>query len=162
MKISRAFSQPTGDTFKMKPVADLLTRYWNVDFISVDPFARASKLATFTNDFDIAQPTQYHLDALDFALGLLLIAPAINLVLFDPPYSYRQVRELYAASKRAWTQHDQQQVGRWSKVKDALTAATAPNAIVISFGWNTTGFGKSRGFTPIEYLVIGHGSAHND
>jgi hypothetical protein len=152
---------PSGDTFGIPQVAALLARY--VPGVrSVDPFARASGLATLTNDLDPSQPTHHHMDALDFAQMLVSAGERFQLVLFDPPYSYRQVVELYAGFGRKWTQQDQQQVGRWSKLKNALTSILSPGGVVISFGWNSTGFGKRRGFTPIEYALINHGSAHND
>lgn len=32
----------------------------------------------------------------------------------------------------------------------------------ISFGWNSNGFGKNRGFEVIEILLVSHGGHHND
>ncbi len=32
----------------------------------------------------------------------------------------------------------------------------------ISFGWNSSGFGKKRGFEIIEILLVAHGGRHND
>jgi len=37
-----------------------------------------------------------------------------------------------------------------------------PNGIVISFGWNSSGVGKVRGFEIIEILLVAHGGMHND
>lgn len=32
----------------------------------------------------------------------------------------------------------------------------------ISFGWNTNGFGKTRGFQIIEIMAVAHGGSKND
>jgi hypothetical protein len=37
-----------------------------------------------------------------------------------------------------------------------------PKGIAICFGWNTSGFGKSRGFVLERILLLAHGGAHND
>ncbi len=36
------------------------------------------------------------------------------------------------------------------------------DGIVISFGWNTNGIGKTKGFEIIEILMVAHGGSHND
>lgn len=37
-----------------------------------------------------------------------------------------------------------------------------PNVIVISFGWNSNGIGKTKGLEIIEILIVAHGGQHND
>ena len=32
----------------------------------------------------------------------------------------------------------------------------------ISFGWNTNGFGKARGFKIVEIMAVAHGGSKND
>ena len=34
--------------------------------------------------------------------------------------------------------------------------------LIISFGWNSQGFGKNLGFEIIEVLLVPHGRSHND
>lgn len=160
--IHRVWAMPSANTFSIPPIRDLVARYLSAGGISVDPFARASRLASITNDLDPKQPTDFHLSCEDFARELAARVPSIDLVLFDPPYSYRQAVEVYAGVGKEWTNRDQQQVGRWSTTKDLLARQMGTGAIAISFGWSTTGFGKSRRFAPIEYLVVNHGSAHHD
>ena len=156
----RVFAQPTSATFTSPPVADLLARF--VHGVSVDPFARGSSLATITNDLDPNQPTQYHMHAEEFADMLAGKGVVADVILLDPPYSYRQCVEVYKSVGRAWLKDDQQQVCRWSRLKDKLAGILRPGGIAISFGWNTNGFGKVRGFKALEYMVVAHGSAHND
>lgn len=33
---------------------------------------------------------------------------------------------------------------------------------VLSFGWNSVGMGKSRGFEIVEIMLVSHGGMHND
>jgi hypothetical protein len=47
-------------------------------------------------------------------------------------------------------------------VKDALDALLRVGGLAISFGWNSTGFGKTRGYELLEVLLVCHGRCHND
>ena len=93
MKIERIWAMPNKWTFKIKPIAEMLRK--EVDYgIWVDPFAGMYSPATITNDLNPEMPTQYHMDALEFLRRLK--TGSVDGVLFDPPYSQRQVRECYA------------------------------------------------------------------
>ena len=37
----------------------------------------------------------------------------------------------------------------------------SPQAVCLSFGWNTNGMGKKRGYEPIEIMIVDHGGSHN-
>lgn len=50
----------------------------------------------------------------------------------------------------------------WSDWKNAISNIITENGIVLSFGWNTVGMGKTRGFEIIEILMVCHGGMHND
>lgn len=50
----------------------------------------------------------------------------------------------------------------WSDQKNEISRILKPNGIVISFGWNSCGIGKNRGFEIIEILLVCHGGHHND
>jgi len=86
---------------------------------------------------------------------------SINGVLFDPPYSVRQIKECYeniGVKKFIYeTRSD-----FWSRLKDEIKRILKPEGICISFGWNSIGVGKQRGFEIIEILLIVHGGAHYD
>ena len=47
-------------------------------------------------------------------------------------------------------------------LKKEIARITKPNGIVISFGWNTNGIGKTKGFEIIEIMTVAHGGQHND
>jgi hypothetical protein len=48
------------------------------------------------------------------------------------------------------------------KVGNAMLPILTNDAVVLSFGWNTSGMGKARGFEIEEILLVCHGSDHND
>lgn len=154
---SREFAMGNGDTFSLPPVARLLDRWLHDDMVIIDPFFRNSTRGTLTNDLNPETSAQHHLDAEEFLRKVTQNADAI---LFDPPYSPRQVKELYQQIGRHCMQRDTQQPYR--VIKDILAALLIPKGIAISCGWNSTGLGKMRGFDLIEVLMVHHGGMHND
>ncbi len=83
-----------------------------------------------------------------------------DVVLFDPPYSARQAKECYEGIGHRLSQHESQVM--FASVKDELNTLLRAGGIAISFGWNSTGFGKKRGYEQLEVLLVCHGSSHND
>jgi len=53
-------------------------------------------------------------------------------------------------------------LGFYEKVKSALCEKIEQGGYAISFGWNTNGFGKARGFDIIEIMTVAHGGSKND
>ena len=91
MIINRIWQMPNSNTFSIKPIKELIEKYATGKI--VDPFANSNKLATVTNDLDTQYDTDYHVDALDFLK--IFDDNSVDTVLYDPPYSPRQVRECY-------------------------------------------------------------------
>ena len=91
MEINRIWAMPNKYTFSIKPIKILLNKH--IFGLSIDPFANKNKLATITNDLSNEYNTDYNMDALDFLK--MFKSNSINTVLFDPPYSPRQVSECY-------------------------------------------------------------------
>lgn len=54
------------------------------------------------------------------------------------------------------------QASYWSRMKDEIARILSPEGLCISFGWNSNGIGKKRGFEILEILLVAHGGAHND
>lgn len=50
----------------------------------------------------------------------------------------------------------------WGNLKKEISRITKEEGIVISFGWNSCGIGKTNGFEIIEILMVSHGGWHND
>ncbi len=159
MKINRVWAMPNKWTFTIKPIAELLSRYVGDGKGWVDPFAGEKSPAEWTNDIDPQRKAKSHLEATDFARGL---NGNVIGILFDPPYSLEQCKRVYENVGRKFTMRDGQICGRWSELKDILSRNLFTGGIIISFGWNSEGFGIGRGFKLEEILLVAHGSGHND
>lgn len=151
---------PSADTFSVPAIGCFVKRYLLKSKISIDPFARNSRLATYRNDLNSETAAQYHMEAMDFLNMMKQDGVKADLVIFDPPYSARQVAECYAHIGRKTTMQDTQSKS-WTDWKAAIAPLVVENGIVLSFGWNTNGMGKKHGFNPIEYMIVDHGGMHN-
>lgn len=106
---------PNSRTFSIKPIEAIIKKY--AYGLVIDPFANDSKLATVTNDLDPKYNTDYHLDATDF---LNMFNPnSVDTVLYDPPYSPRQVSECYR-NLDLTVNMQTTQASFWSKQKEAI------------------------------------------
>lgn len=141
----------------MKPVRELLEK--EVKGFSIDPFARDSQICTWNNDINSKTDSDLQHDALEFLKCHQ--EEEVDVVLFDPPYSPRQVSECY---KAVGVKVDNLMTSArfWSQLKDEIAKITKQGSIVISFGWNSGGIGKTRGFEIEKILILNHGGSHND
>jgi hypothetical protein len=161
-KMRRHWAMPSPDTFGIPPIRRLLRRHLVGRDVVVDPFSRNACLATHTNDLNPTTAARWHMHAPEFCGMLLEQGVVADAVLFDPPYSPRQVAECYQQVGRVVDRAATQSAALYRQTKDALAALIRPDGIAISFGWNSTGFGKGRGFILLEVLLVAHGGAHND
>lgn len=153
---------PHLETFNVKPIGDLVRRYLKQSKVSIDPFARNKRWATYTNDLNPATEAEYHMEVLDFLSELQRREVQADLFLFDPPYSPRQIKECYDSIGRKMTVADGQSA-RFKKLwRQAALPILTNDAIVLSCGWNSVGFGKVLGFQLVEILLVCHGGDHND
>ena len=159
MIINRKWNMPNKHTFDIKPIKELIQKYLNDELISIDPFANKNKMAKITNDLDEQYDTDYHLDALDFLKQNS--SASVDLVLYDPPYSPRQVSECYKKLDKTVNMKTTQS-SYWSNQKKEISRIVKTNGIVISCSWNSGGIGKKYGFEIIEILLVPHGGWHND
>ena len=126
-------------TFQIPPIKKLLKRYCGPvpgKSHAVDPFK-----------FPYTEDALEYLSA--FKTG------SVKLLLLDPPYSKNQLKVSYGNKGNV----DDNYI---IKIKNESARIMAPGSIVISFGWNTTGLGKTRGFIKQEIMVINHGGQHYD
>ena len=152
---------PSKNTFSIKPIKELLGREVG-EGVWIDPFVRDScfkHLMTHTNDLNPEFEADYHCDAIDFLQ--MFEDESIDGVLFDPPYSPRQVQECYNQIGKKVTMQDTQS-SFWTKAKAEIARVTKPKSKVIRFGWNSGGIGKVLGFEMTELLLVYHGGNHND
>lgn len=160
MIFNRVFAMPSADTFSIPPIADFVRRH--LLHPSIDPFARNSSLAQFTNDLDPNTTAAWHLDAHAFCLNGVKGGLQFRTALFDPPYSPRQISEVYKSVGLAVGTRETQNGRLYKSVRDALDLLIAPGGKVLSFGWNSSGMGTKRGYEREEVLLVAHGAAHND
>lgn len=130
---------PNHETFSIKPIGQLIKEELQDDYI--DPF-----------------PYPYEKDALAYLQDFP--SESVGSLAFDPPYSLRQLKEVYHSVGISLTQHETQYY--WKDLRDQIARIIKPGGKVISFGWNTIGIGKTRGFEITRILMVCHGGHHND
>lgn len=162
IKMTRVWAMPNKETFTIKPIKNLIEKYVNNTEIWVDPFVRNSIFKhqmKLCNDLSPEFEATNHMDATEF----LATIPEnyCDGVLFDPPYSPRQITECYKSIGKKTTMTDTQS-SFYSNSKKQVARIVKKGGIVISFGWNSSGIGKTLGFEIIEILLVPHGGAHND
>jgi len=156
--IHRVWAMPNKNTFSIKPIKELIEKY-NTGGTIIDAFANNSKIATITNDLDTQYNTDYHMDALDFFK--IFEDKSVDMVLYDPPYSPRQVSECYKNLGKTVNMQTTQ-ASYWSNHKKEIGRIVKTGGIVITCGWNSGGIGEKYGFKIIEVLLVPHGGWHND
>lgn len=162
VKIRREWAMPSADTFSIPHIKEFVEHYVRQSTVSIDPFARRTRLATYRNDINPKMPTPYHMEAARFLEVMAENGVQADLALFDPPYSPRQINECYESAGIACGIEDTQNSALCSRVRKAMLAVLTEDAVVLSFGWNSVGMGKTFGFRPLEILMVCHGGAHND
>jgi hypothetical protein len=105
------------------------------------------------NDIDPNVPwTLFKMDALDCAKHLRERGELFDVILLDPPYSYRKSMELYNGHKNS----------RFKQLLDVLPDILTPLGWVITFGYHIRVMSSSRGFRIREICLISHGGAQHD
>ena len=151
---------PSADTFSVPPMGDFVRRYMRGSEVSVDPFARNKRWATFTNDINPNTEAEFHLEARVFLAEMVNRGVKADLIIFDPPYSPRQVSEVYSEIGLTATMKDTQTANMKKECRQLMRKLSQPGTIVLSFGWNTVGMGP--GWETIETMLVCHGGDHND
>jgi hypothetical protein len=136
----------------------LISKYGGTGKGWADPFAGHSTYAEFRNDLNpqLSQPSCQ--EAWSFLKSL---PSGLSGVIFDPPYSLAQVSRSYEEMGYKFKGKDDP-TGGFTRVRYLISTIVKPGGYVISFGWNTVGLGKGRGFTIIEILIVSHGGNRND
>lgn len=131
----------------------------------LDPFSNNNividreRLSLKTNDIDPQYETDYSLDALDFLK--LFDNESVDMVLYDPPYFPRQVSEVYKKLDMSVNMQTTQS-SYWGNQKKEISRIIKKGGYVMTFGWNSGGIGKTKGFEIVEILMVAHGGWHND
>jgi hypothetical protein len=101
------------------------------------------------NDIDTSMDCDYHKDAYDL---ICQIKDKFDTIILDPPYSLRKSREKYG----------DRYIGSFTKIKNKLYSILNENGIIITFGYDSVGMSKSRGFEKKAILLICHNGDHDD
>jgi hypothetical protein len=164
---NRIWAMPDSATFSIKPIRELVYRYISLFIFNeqpsliLDPFVGNSpfKKVCKSNDLNPGIEADSHLDAIEFLKTF--DNSSIDLILFDPPYSVRQVSECYKGIGKNVTQEDTRMTF-YSNIKDEMNRVLKIGGYVISCGWTTNGMGINRGFEIKEILIVPHGGHKND
>lgn len=159
IRIERIWSMPNKNTFEISPIKSLIQEEVDLQKFWIDPFANRNKIATVTNDLNTEYDTDYHIDALDFLK--MFEDGSVDGVLYDPPYSPRQVSECYndVGYTVTW---DTTKASFWGNHKREISRIVKLGGKVITFGWNSGGIGYKYGFEIQRILLVPHGGWHND
>ena len=149
---------PNKNTFDIAPIKQLILEEKHSG-IWIDPYANKNKIADITNDLNKEFDTDYNMDALDFLK--MFKDCSVDGVLFDPPYSPRQISECYK-NFGIEVNNKTTQSSFWSNQKKEISRIVKVGGKVITFGWNSGGIGKSYGFNITRILLVAHGGWHND
>lgn len=168
IKFERKWCMSNKQTFAIKAIKELLIEEIP-NGIVLEPFSYVGTLSkilhtnpgikVITNDLNTAYNTDYHMDALDFLKQFP--DEYASCVVYDPPYSLRQVVECYKGVGINVTQEHTKASWR-AKHLDEIKRVLRPNGNVLCFGWNSNGIGKTRGFELYRVLLVAHGGSKND
>jgi pentatricopeptide repeat protein len=156
----RQWAMPSADTFTIKPIREFIEPYLAASVVSIDPFARNGNLATHTNDLNPYTKAQWHMEAVAWLDLMHEQGVSPDLILFDPPYSPRQISECYAAAGKPCGMSDTQDSVLMKRCRERITRIARPGAVCLSFGWNSIGMGNAWDMERV--LLVVHGGAHND
>tara|TARA_Y100000310_G_C20278285_1_gene621351 strand:- start:20 stop:589 length:570 start_codon:yes stop_codon:yes gene_type:complete len=143
----------------IKKYCSLLSCSLNAPPLIVEPFANDNWLRhtypnVITNDLNPIYDTDYNLEAHDFAKEIRRERsdpPEVDLILFDPPWTLNQLKTSYEGIGQhleLW-----QAQNKWGQCRSDLARAVKPGGIVMSWGYESHGFGWRRGFKDLEMLI---------
>lgn len=151
---------PDSSTFSIEPINALIAHELRGARRACDPFVNHSPFRHLcvSNDIDPEIPADHHMDALEFLRSRA--DREFDLVLFDPPYSPRQVSEVYR-KVGGTVDMTTTQASFWGDLKTEIRRVLDLDGKVITCGWNSGGVGGPT--MRIERIVmVAHGGWHND
>jgi len=166
MLITRQWAMPNHHTFEIAPIRGLLQKYIHTG-LWLDPFnggyqhdyGMFADCRFATNDLNPKVKADYNEEALDFLRRF--DDASVDGILFDPPYSLRQVKECYAGIGIDKLSQEFIQ-NLWDLERNEMLRLLKPGGHILSFGWNSSGVGDSKHYEIIEILLVPHGGYRND
>ena len=160
IKITKCWVMPSPNTFSIEPIKKFVEYYLEDKQVIVDPFANSNTYGTITNDLNPNFETTYHLDALKFLRQL--DDNIADIVLYDPPYSVQQAKEVYDNFGKEKLELNVANSKYWTEYKYEVSRIIKPGGIVLCFGWNSNGIGNCNHMVMKEIMIVAHGGIHND
>ena len=140
IQIDRVWAMPNHLTFEISPVKEFIEdEERNLPGIIIDPF-----------------PHPFKQDAIEYLKSLP--DESTYKVRFDPPYSQRQLREMYDSIGQSLEMNN----SYWANCRREIARILKPSGKCLSFGWNSAGIGLQYGFQITRIRLVPHGSQHND
>jgi hypothetical protein len=158
IKFDRVWSMPNKNTFEIPEVMAFIRKHTNGAKIIINPMCGLTRIGTHTNDLNPAVPADEHMEALDYLKKQE--SGFADLLLFDPPFSARQSKEMYDSFG---LENFYKNSGWIWNIKNELARTGKPGSIAIVCGWNSAGLGKKKNnYELFDGLVVCHGASHND
>lgn len=165
MRIDRVWAMANKNTFSIAPIEKLIHEeidaVINAGGVLADPFSNGVRLSknSIINDLNPDIEADTHMDALDFLKTFE--NESVDIVLYDPPYSTRQVSECYRGYGKEVTKETTQASWR-ARHLDEIQRILKIGGKALCFGWNSNGVGKKRGFEMERVLLVPHGGSKYD
>lgn len=165
MLIERKWAMPNKNTFSIQPIDQLIHNEIDPVILAggviVDPFCNGVRFSenSVTNDLNPDIEADSHMDALEFLKTFR--NESVDIVLYDPPYSLRQVVECYKGFGKDITKETTQSSWRMKHL-DEIARILKLGGKALCFGWNSNGVGKKRGFKMLRVLLVPHGGSKYD
>jgi len=113
----------------------------------------AGKIRLNVDEFRVDVSNEFNPDYLGDAYEFVSkIRKKFDTVLLDPPYNIRKAREKYNGKY----------IGSFTKIKNEIVRLVNPGGIVITYGYDSVGMSKSRGFKKLAICLVCHSGDHND
>jgi len=143
---------PRRYTFQAPKVREWTEKWCKGKVLNI--FAGMTKLNVdeIRNDIDPNCPADYHLDAYELVMKFISENKKFDTIILDSPWNYRKAREKYGG----------RYIGRLTKMKNELSKILNDNGRTISWGYDTVGMSKSRGFSKIAICLVCQNGDHND
>lgn len=135
MNLIRVTAQASHKTFSITPINRLIKRYKKGQVLDLFPYP-------------------YQRDALQYIKSIPYESQ--DIVLYDPPYSQRQLREMYDKQGISYDMNS----SYWTKINKEIFRVLKPGGICIKFGWNSSRI--SEFVDIVETMLVCHGGMHND
>jgi hypothetical protein len=146
--VNRVRQQHSRWTFKIPAVRELVVRYMGSGKGWADPFAGQESWAEYTNDLNPESNAMFHKEAQAFIEEDC--PDGLEGVVFDPPYSKRQISDSYKGIGLKATMNDTNALF-YSRVLRPACAKIRPGGYLITMGYHTKGF---NGWEDVEVLDV--------